>query len=55
MTAAKRLTSTEMSAEFYRAALDLSQAHTGRKVLEALRFLTVQRFALTPHHDQEAA
>ena len=50
----KRLTGAEMSAEFYRAALDLSQAHVDRKVLEALRFLTVQRFAHTLDHDQEA-
>lgn len=47
------LTTAELSAEYYRAALDLSQAHVDRKVDAARRLLTVQKFATTPHYDQE--
>jgi hypothetical protein len=50
-----RLSPAELSAEFYRAALELSQAHRDLKVGEARRLLTVQRFATTPDYDQEDA
>lgn len=50
---AQRLTDVELSAEFYRAALDLHSAPIGGKVDAARRYLTVQRFALAPCYDQE--